>query len=131
MTLPISTRMALAGLMLCGLMTLAMASLSSDANAGIKLNRGCNISGEETHLGASYVTSLNVKNTSCGKGKKVVKAFNKCRHHHGGANGKCKSKVKGYNCNEGKRSGSPAQYYAKVKCKNGGKKVVFEYTQNT
>ena len=78
------------------------------------------------------MTSVNVKNTGCGKGKKVVKAFNKCRHHNGGANGKCKSKVKGFKCDEGKRSGSPGvQYSAKVKCKNGGKKVVFGYTQST
>ena len=132
MSFPISTRIALAGVLLCGLMTLALTSLSSDAGASIKLNRGCDISGQETDLGTSYVTSLNVKNTSCGKGKKVVKAFNKCRHKNGGANGKCKSKVKGFKCNEGKRSGVPGvQYNAKVNCKNGGKKVVFTYTQNT
>ena len=53
MTLPISTRTALAGVLLCGLMALALTSLSSDASAGIKLNRGCDISGQETHLGAS------------------------------------------------------------------------------
>jgi hypothetical protein len=131
LSFPISTRIALAGVLLCGLMALALTSLTSDADAQIRHDRGCDISGHETDLGASYVTSLNVKNTSCGKGEKVVKAFNKCRHHNGGANGKCHSSVKGFNCNEGKRSGVPGvQYNAKVNCKNGGKKVVFNYTQN-
>jgi len=131
LTLTKSTRMALAGVLLCGLMTLALALPHGSANAQT-LNRGCNISGQETKLGASYVTSLSAKNTSCGTGKKVVKAFNKCRKKNGGANGHCKSKVKGFKCNEGKRNGVPGvQYSAKVKCKKGGKKVVFNYTQNT
>ncbi len=118
------------GILLCGLMALTLTSLSSVADG--KRSRGCDISGQEDELGASYVTSLKVKNTGCGEGKKVVKAFNKCRHKNGGANGKCKSRVKGYKCNEGKRSGVPGvQYNATVKCKNGGRKVIFSYTQNT
>ena len=40
----------------------------------------CHLSSyEQRHLGASYVTSLGVKKTSCTKGKGVVKAFNSCR----------------------------------------------------
>ena len=31
---------------------------------------------EQRHLGATYVTSLRVRNTSCRTGKKVVRAFN-------------------------------------------------------
>lgn len=130
MSVPISSQIVFVGLLLCGLMALALTSLSSAADAS--RSRGCDISGQEDELGASYVTSLKVKNTGCGEGKKVVKAFNECRRKNGGANGKCKSRVKGYKCNEGKRSGVPGvQYNATVKCKDGGKKVIFSYTQNT
>lgn len=86
---------------------------------------------EARGLGASYVTTLKTKGTGCSDGKKVVEAFHKCRKKNGGADGRCKSKVKGYKCDEGKRTGVPGvQYSSRVACKNGSKKVVHEYTMN-
>jgi hypothetical protein len=90
--------------------------------------RSCHLSSyEQRHLGATYVTSLRVRNTSCRTGKKVVRAFNSCR---GSARGRCHHRVLGYACSES-RSGISVQFNSKVSCKNGGRRVNFTYTQNT
>lgn len=118
---------------IAGLMLGVVAMLGATAADGGQANasRKCNIDGQQTKLGASYVTGVNAKRVSCGKAKKVVKAFHKCRKRNGGANGKCRSKVKGFKCNEGKRSGvKGVQYSARVSCKRGGQKVGHKYTQN-
>jgi hypothetical protein len=108
----------------------AGASSGTDAQAAAA-KRECDISGQQTDLGASYVTSLKVRNTGCGKGKKVVKAFHECRKANGGRDGHCNHKVLGFKCNEGAREGVPdVQYNAKVRCKKGDKRVVHTYTQN-
>ncbi len=78
-------------------------------------------------LGATYVTSLSVKNTSCGKGKRVVRAYHSCR----GSKMACKKKVMGFKCRQKTLATSPLQYDAKVTCKKGGKRVKHTYTQNT
>jgi hypothetical protein len=82
---------------------------------------GCHLSShEQRHLGASYVTSLSVRKTSCRTGKTVVRSY----HQHGGH-------VSGWSCHRRILDKSPAQYDAKVTCARGGKRVVHTYTQNT
>lgn len=116
--------------LLCALTLAAIGS--APASAASTPKRSCDLTFEEgQHLGASYVDPFKVKNTSCAKGEKVIKAFNKCRKQNGGADGRCKSRVEGYSCDEGKRTSAPSQYFADVVCKNGDKKVKFHYTQNT
>ena len=45
----------------------------------------------------------------------MIAAYHKCRRDNGGADGRCKKKVKGYKCKEGEREGVPGvQYSAKV-----------------
>ena len=45
----------------------------------------------------------------------MIAAYHACRRDNGGADGRCKKKVKGYKCEEGKREGVPGvQYSAKV-----------------
>ena len=115
--------------LLCALALAAVVAAPASASAP---KRNCDLTFEEgQHLGASYVDPFKVKNTSCSKGEKVIKAFNKCRHDNGGADGRCNSQVEGYSCDEGKRESAPAQYFADVVCKNGSKKVKFHYAQNT
>ena len=80
-------------------------------------------------MGASYVTSLSVTNTGCTTGKKVVRDFNGCRHHHGGAGGHCGG-VDGYRCSE-RRSGIKVQYDSDTNCWRGRRHVRFTYVQNT
>jgi hypothetical protein len=84
-------------------------------------------SSEQRHLGATYVTSLSVRHTSCRKGKAVIRAFNKCRK---GPRGRCHHKVLRFSCSE-RRSGISVQFNSSVSCKRGAKRVHFTYTQNT
>ena len=115
-------------LALVALLALATASGAVAGSPAVHAAGNCHLSSyEQRHLGASYVTSLRVKKTSCSKGKGVVKAFNSCR---GSARGHCTHRVKGYACNE-HRSGISVQFDSTVNCSNGSKRVHFTYTQNT
>jgi hypothetical protein len=87
---------------------------------------------DQRHLGASYVTSLKVENTTCAKGKGVTLAFNKCRTAGGKPQGLCNRKVGNYSCTEKRYDSVPGvQYSSKVTCVWGSKKVLSTYTQNT
>src|SRR3954452_6541419 len=117
------------------LLALCLMSLVAAASAGasspqVHAARKCSLSAhEQRHSGASYVTSLNVKKTTCKKGKAVVRAYHKCRRAHGWK-GKCGHKVKGYSCKRHIRDSSAFQYDATVTCRRGGKRVTHSYTQN-
>lgn len=87
---------------------------------------------EQRSLGASYVTSLKVAGVSCGKGKGVTLAFNKCRTAGGKPQGKCNRKVGKWRCAEKRYDAVPGvQYSSKVTCSWGKKRVLSTYTQNT
>ena len=87
---------------------------------------------EQRNLGASYVTSLKVAGTTCGKGKGITLAFNKCRTAGGKPQGKCNRKVGNYTCTEKRYDAVPGvQYSSKVTCAWGKKRVLSTYTQNT
>jgi hypothetical protein len=87
---------------------------------------------DQRHLGASYVTSLSVKGTSCAAGKNVTLAFNRCRTSGGKPQGKCNRKVGHYTCTEKRYDAVPGvQYSSKVTCAWGQKRVFSTYTQNT
>ncbi len=87
---------------------------------------------DQRHLGASYVTSLEVAGTTCAKGKGVTLAFNKCRTAGGKPQGKCNRKVGHYTCTEKRYDAVPGvQYSSKVTCVWGSKRVLSTYTQNT
>ncbi|HVO55231.1 MAG TPA: hypothetical protein VMT37_12545 [Solirubrobacterales bacterium] len=87
---------------------------------------------DQRHLGASYVTSLSVKGTSCAAGKNVTLAFNRCRTSGGKPQGECNRKVGNYTCTEKRYDAVPGvQYSSKVTCVWGAKRVFSTYTQNT
>jgi hypothetical protein len=94
----------------------------------------CDISGKQQDLGASYVTSLKVQGVSCTKGEKVIAAYHRCRHQHGGPAGNCSDTVVGFKCKDGKRTGVPdVQYNATAKCRkasDSAKRIKSTYTQN-
>lgn len=75
-----------------------------------------------------YYNRLVVTGTSCASGKKVMHAHHKCRTKHG-VRGRC-GHVLGYRCTEKRRSIS-TEFNSRVTCKNGTRKVVYYYTQNT
>ena len=79
--------------------------------------------------GSGYFTSLKVTKVSCSTGKKVTLAHYKCRVKHG-VKGRCVSKVLGYACTESRRS-IETEIDGTVTCKNGSKKVVYSYQQDT
>lgn len=119
------------------LATLALLALATAGGAvagspSVHAAGKCHLSSsEQRHLGASYVTSLRVKKTSCKTGKAVAHAFNNCRHSNGGARGHCNAKVGRYHCNEGHRTGISTQFDSSATCKRGGKRVHFTFTENT
>jgi hypothetical protein len=118
---------ALAALLVPSLFAAGGAGASSPS---VHAAKSCHLSAhEQRHSGASYVTSLHVKKTSCKKGKAVVRAYHKCRRAHGWK-GKCGHKVKGYKCKRHIQDSSSFQYDATVTCRRGAKRVTHSYTQN-
>jgi hypothetical protein len=85
---------------------------------------------EQEHLGPSYLTSLTVSGVSCSTGKKLVRAYYRCRIHEGGVHGHCKRTVMGFHCSE-HRTGISIQFNARVKCTRGRAQVIHTYTQDT
>jgi hypothetical protein len=124
-------RLAVAVVLLAnGAFAFAAATAAGAPSPEVHAARGCKLSAhEQTHLGASYVTSLDVRNTSCKTGKAVVRAFQQCRRAHGWK-GKCGHKVNGYKCTRHIRDSTPFQYDATVTCRRGAKRVTHAYTQN-
>ena len=108
-----------------------LCAASAGASPSVHAAGKCHLSGhDQRHSGASYLTSLSVKHTSCSTGKAVVRAFNACRHASGGAGGHCHHRVKGYSCSE-HRAGISVQYDSTTNCSRGSRRVHFTYTQNT
>jgi|NGEPerStandDraft_6_1074524.scaffolds.fasta_scaffold503067_1 hypothetical protein len=108
----------------------AWAAAGPGANASAS---SCQLSTkEQRNLGASYVTSLKVDNTTCAKGKGVTLAFNNCRTASGKPQGVCNRKVGNYTCTEHRYDAVPGvQYSSRVACSWGNKRVWSTYTQNT
>ena len=129
-----SVRLIWTGLGATLLLALAVAGSSASAATGAAKGgtKSCHLSASEgRHLGTSYVTSLHVKHTGCSTGKKVTKAFHKCRHQNGGPAGHCKHAVRHYHCSEKRYDKLPhVQYDGTVTCKHGAKLVKSTYTQN-
>ena len=111
--------------LLAAIAALALAPAGSAAST-------CSVKGKEQKLGTTYVTTLKVTGVSCSAGEGVVKAFNACRHKKGAA-GRCATKVRKYSCSEKRPAAlkGPISYDADVTCKNGARRVLFHYQQNT
>lgn len=87
--------------------------------------------GSGRHMGPTYLLRLSVSGTSCRTGKRVVRAWYTCRVHHGGADGRCRSRVLGYRCSERRSSVIRTQFDARVTCRRGSARVTHSYTQFT
>jgi hypothetical protein len=113
------------------LLAVAVAPTHAAPNAHAHAAATCDLSKDGRKLGATYVTSLSATKLGCAAAKKAVKAFNACRRAHGGAAGRCPSKVKGFSCRE-TRKAIPTEFSAKVRCSaSGGRRLAFGYTQFT
>lgn len=130
-THPRTSAVRLILLALAGVLLLAVATPDPAAAKKPKV-RTCDIEDEERDLGPTYVTKLRVRSTSCRNGERVVKAWYKCRRANGGADGKCKKRVRGYKCKERRRNEIDTQFDATVSCRKGKYGyIMHRYTQFT
>ena len=113
-------------------MITAIPTIASAEEPTASSSRSCSLRGQQRDFPpASYVTSLRVFNTSCRKGKSVIRAYHQCRKANGGRTGRCPNRVQRFRCREGARQAVPGvQYNAKVTCTRGARKIVSTYTQN-
>lgn len=115
------TRIAIA--LSCALTIGAIAAIPAGASpaSAAASKSACSVSPrEERNLGADYVYSINVRDLSCDRAKKLVVKFHQCRHDHGGPNGHCAA-VEGYSCTEKGLDSSDSFLQAKAKCTKGSK----------
>ena len=109
---------------------LLVCALGLTATAPAAETRTCKLGSQARTLGPSYVTSLTVRGTTCLSGKRLVRAYYRCRVAQGGLDGRCRSTVRGYRCTE-KRAGISIQFDGRVTCRKGEARVFHSYTQNT
>jgi hypothetical protein len=79
--------------------------------------------------GSGYFTSLSVQGVGCATGKKLARAYYRCRTDAGGRRGRCNRRVMRYSCTETRQSIS-TEFNALVKCKRGAKRITHTYQQN-
>jgi len=91
----------------------------------------CSVRGQERKLGPTYTTLLTVTKASCTTGKRLVRAYYKCRLANGGKDGRCRKRVLGYSCTERRTNVISTQYDSRVTCSNGSRRIVHAYTQFT
>ena len=116
-------------------LTVALAALAGAllaASPASAATRNCSVQRDAGTFGVTYVTSLKVTNTTCANGKKVIRAFTRCRKAHGGIKGRCPrtTRILGFRCRES-RTAIATQFSSRVVCTAGTRRVVFTYTQNT
>lgn len=76
-----------------------------------------------------YFQTLNVTKISCKTGKSLMKSHYRCRVKRG-IRSTCTS-VRGYRCSEKRGLAIPTEFSAVVTCKQGSKRFVYSYQQNT
>src|SRR5687768_5269050 len=81
--------------------------------------------------GSGYFMSLSVKGTTCAKGKRLARAYYRCRIDAGGRRGRCSRRVMRYSCTETRGHSIPTEFSARVRCKRGSKRITHTYQQNT
>lgn len=114
-------------------LTIALSIVASaGANQFATISGTCALTSSQQRggLGATYVTYLSVKSTSCAKGKRIVKKYHSCRRAAGGVKGYCKSKLEGFKCSESRKA-IKTQFSSTTTCTAGSKRIVFKYTQFT
>jgi hypothetical protein len=107
-------------------LVLALAALAATASPAAASYHHCSI-GDAGSYGTTYVTSIGVKHVTCRKGKRVIRAFHRCRH---GARGRCHHRVLHFRCREN-RSYGRGQFSSVVVCRKGTKRVRHTYLQFT
>jgi hypothetical protein len=125
---PIRLPVALCAVALTGGLAVAGTSAAA-APAVAHAARNCASTANTGSLRGGYYLSLTASGTSCSGGQKVQVAYQNCRLKSG-LSGRCHAKVLGYTCKEQRQKSIPTQFYAKVSCTSGHKKVGYTYQQN-
>ncbi len=112
--------------LICAGLLLALSVVPTAASAAT-----CSVRGQERKLGPTYTTLLRVTKTSCTTGKRLVRAYYKCRVANGGKDGHCRKRVLGFRCTERRTNVISTQYDSRVTCRDGSRRVVHDYTQFT
>jgi hypothetical protein len=108
----------------------ALVTLLAASPAAHAATTKCDTRKDGAKLGATFVTGLTATKISCTKAKQLTKAFNSCRHAHGGKKGKCTS-FSGYRCTETRQT-IPVELSARATCRaSGGRALWIEYTERT
>src|SRR5215213_2127994 len=107
------------------LMAMLAASSIAEGQSVAAAARACN---PPHYPGAGYFTSLTVRRTSCAIGRKLARAYHRCRTENG-KEGRCERRVKGLGCTE-KRNSIPTEITARVRCKRGEARVTHTYQQD-
>ena len=119
---------------ICGLVVFLAVPVGApaDSDPTAVSARKCSLTAkQQRNLGATYVLTLRVAGTTCYNGRKVVKAFHRCRFANGGRDGRCRTRVYGYRCEERRFNKISSQYDARARCKKYGREIFHIYTQNT
>jgi hypothetical protein len=108
----------------------AVAAASAGAGGPVaQAAKACSVSHAPGKYGTTYLFSLHVSRLSCTGGKRLVKAFNRCRHRHGKA-GHCAHTL-GYRCREHRFAKISTEYDSNTRCAKGRKVAAFHYEQYT
>ena len=123
--------MVLLGVAVFALTALAAGGAAAENPTASASARSCRVDSDGGVYGRNmYLLSLKVRNTTCRKGKRVVRAYTACRHAHGGLNDRCPNRVERFRCREGERTVAPhIQYTVDVTCRRGARRILFTYTQ--
>lgn len=111
--------------------TVALLAAAPGGSAAAPLKK-CSLSlTKQQQLGATYTTNIKVAGVTCSSAQDVAKAFHKCRKEKG-VKGRCTHKVRNFSCTDTRPAASqiPTQINGHVKCRNGSKRVNFDFQQN-
>ena len=106
------------------LAVLALLPSSASAGPSASASRVCKV-GNSGSYGTTYVLSIAVRNVSCRRGRRIIRAFHACRP---GRRGHC-DRVLRYSCSERRFNKSRQSYDSRVRCTRGSRVVKHTYTQ--
>lgn len=117
--------------MLAVLSCLALAAVvvASGAEASLvqRSTRSCT---PPKYPGSGYFTGkIRARNVTCDYAKRFVVTYYKCRVRNGGADGRCRVRVRRFKCTE-VRNRIATEIDARVTCNRGTQRIVHTYQQN-
>jgi hypothetical protein len=103
---------------------------SAEAGPPATTAKRCGVDTSPNALGPTYTRSLSVRGVSCRDGRGFIRRWDRCRRRRGGNDGRCRG-VFGFRCRENRDNVIRTQYDSTVRCRRGGDRVIFTYTQFT